>query len=374
MISARRILVDCLMEFKGHLRSKVALFWTLIFPLVLFVLFSAIFGSSGTIRIDLYVQDNDGSRVSEGFVDALDRTNAFNMKSLASGINATEEIRSRGITSLLVIPSGCGDSVLAGRSCNLTLMLDPSNPERAGIVKGVLYAVASDYNLQLANGTRLVLVQSQETVQTLHPVKPSDFYLSGIISMTIVTSSAFSIVSTVASSRDSGLLRKLASTPMKRSEWLLGKLLYLCVVNLLTALILMVIAAWGFGANVHPHPLIPVLILAGTVTYAGMGLVIIRVVRSSEGSIALVNGIVFPMMFLSGVFFPVDFMPNFMQNVARALPLTYLNDALRQVTVYGEINIAMVNLAAVGVLTLVFLALGVAFSSWSEDYITAPTT
>src|SRR3990172_10181411 len=71
--SLTRVLLQTEVEFKTHIRSKVALFWTLLFPILLFVLFSVIFGQQSNVRIDLWVQDNDRSQVSRNFQGALNQ-------------------------------------------------------------------------------------------------------------------------------------------------------------------------------------------------------------------------------------------------------------------------------------------------------------
>jgi ABC-type multidrug transport system permease subunit len=63
-----------------------------------------------------------------------------------------------------------------------------------------------------------------------------------------------------------------------------------------------------------------------------------------------------------------------MQNVAKAIPLTYLNDGLRQVTVYGDLNVAFISLVGVALVALFFAVVGVFLSKWSEEYITAAST
>jgi ABC-2 type transport system permease protein len=374
-MNLRRVALQTEVEFRTHLRSKIAMFWSMIFPVFLFALFAAIFSNQGNVKVDLWVQDKDATDLSHAFVENLTAIGAFNLKTLEAGADVDAAIKEKRIASLLIIPSGCEASANgSGAPCLMELRLDQSSAERAGIVHGVVQAVAAQFNLGVSGQRPAVAVAEGQGVQSLRPAKPSDYYLSGIITMSIITTSSFSIVESVATNRDTGLLRKLASTPMTRAEWLLGKMLYLCCMNLATAAVLMVFASGVFGATVKPHPMIPVLILAGTVTYAGLGLLILRIVKQSEGAIAVANGIVFPMLFLSGAFIPVDFMPPFMQDVAKGIPLTYLNDGLRQVTIYGDLNIAAVSLAGVGVVAIVFVVLGVFLSKWSEEYIAAAST
>jgi len=78
------------------------------------------------------------------------------------------------------------------------------------------------------------------------------------------------------------------------------------------------------------------------------------------------NAIGFPMMFLSGSFWDLNFMPQYMQIIAKVMPLTYLNDGLRDTMIYGNETSALINLAVVAVLGVVFFALASRLMSWKE--------
>ena len=72
-------------------------------------------------------------------------------------------------------------------------------------------------------------------------------------------------------------------------------------------------------------------VVLGALTSVSMGYVIAAFLRTEEGAIPVIQLIFMPMMFLSGIFFPVEMMPGFMKPILTALPLTYLGDALRQI-------------------------------------------
>ena len=82
-------------------------------------------------------------------------------------------------------------------------------------------------------------------------------------------------------------------------------------------------------------PLIGGLILIGSLAFIALGYVIASFAKTEEAANGMTSVVQFPLMFLSGTFFPIDAMPDFLKTVARALPLTYLGDGLRQVMVDG---------------------------------------
>jgi ABC-2 type transport system permease protein len=92
-----------------------------------------------------------------------------------------------------------------------------------------------------------------------------------------------------------------------------------------------------FHAKTHGSwPLASLIILVGTAAFVSIGFLLCSVARTSESARGLAAMIAFPMMFLSGVFIPLDALPQVMQNIVHALPLTYLTEALRGILNDGD--------------------------------------
>jgi len=106
--------------------------------------------------------------------------------------------------------------------------------------------------------------------------------------------------------------------------------------------------------------------LAGAFLFVSMGMVFGSFTKDPEPAAAVANAVGFPMMFLAGTFFPIEAMPSYLQGVAKVLPLTYLDNGLRDAMVYGNSGSALVNLAVVAVLAVIFFVLGSKLMSWKE--------
>ncbi len=98
-----------------------------------------------------------------------------------------------------------------------------------------------------------------------------------------------------------------------------------------------------------------------------MGMVVTRFVKESDSADAAANFITFPMMFLSGSFFPLEFMPDFLQTIATVLPLTYLNNGLRDSMVYGNVSSALFNTAVMLGVGVFFIIIGALITNWREE-------
>jgi ABC-2 type transport system permease protein len=109
-----------------------------------------------------------------------------------------------------------------------------------------------------------------------------------------------------------------------------------------------------------------ILIAVGALLFTSMGMLIGAFTKNPETSAAIANAIGFPMMFLSGTFFPLEGMPEYLQTIASALPLTYLNEGLRDTMIFGNNTSALTNLAVVIVIAIIFFILAAKVMRWKE--------
>jgi ABC-2 type transport system permease protein len=100
--------------------------------------------------------------------------------------------------------------------------------------------------------------------------------------------------------------------------------------------------------------------------FVGIGMILARFVKESQSAAAASNAIMFPMMFLSGSFFPIDMMPGFLQTIARTLPLYYVNEGLRASMIVLDNKTALRSSAIIGVFAVAVFILGIMATRWEE--------
>ena len=122
-----------------------------------------------------------------------------------------------------------------------------------------------------------------------------------------------------------------------------------------------------FDLKVLPNIFTIILIISGAKAFLEMGMVIARFVKESDSADAVANAITFPIMFLSGSFFPLEFMPDFLRQIANVLPLTYLNNGLRDSMVYGNVPSALFNTLVILSVDVFFIILSSLIMSWREE-------
>lgn len=365
----KKVLVDTLAFGKQYMRSKVGAFFTFIFPILLILLFGAIFTNTGNTTIDLPVQDLDGTTLSDRFLDALNETHVVRISMVSTALDLETYVRENSLSVALLIPAGFEANVVEGLRtngtvhANVTLYGDPSR-STLGIAEGVVQAVAEQMSFSIYQ--RGLLVQPRVQQVASQQYQYMDYFLPGIIGMTVMTTAMYAMTSTCAEYRSRKYFKLLATTTLTKAEWLSSKVLWFALALLVSlfATVAVGVAVWNVKLTIDVIAV--AFIVLGAFLFVSLGMVLGSAVRDPESASAIANAIGFPMMFLSGSFFPFEAMPSYLQAVARVLPLTYLNNGLRDTMVFGNLDSALINLGVVAVLAVVFFVLGAKLMSWKE--------
>ena len=137
--------------------------------------------------------------------------------------------------------------------------------------------------------------------------------------------------------REAGLLKRVRGTPLTPATYLSAVIGSTVVVIGLQVVAQLLLGVFLLDADWPERPLAFVFaILTGAAAFAALGIAITTIVRTAEGSSAVVNAIYLPMAFISGVFFSTADMPAFLEAIAEVLPLTYFIDLIRASFVTGE--------------------------------------
>lgn len=359
----REILSDIGAFGRQYLRSPIGAFFAFIFPVLLILLFGAIFTGIGSSRVSLPVQDQDGTAASHAFLALLNNSPYVSVQMVPASESLPAYIRAHSLDVALLLPAGFEQATLTKQPLNLTLYGDPSRSTYTQALS-VVSADLVQTNFVI-NQARPVLGLSTESVASAQ-FGYMDYFLPGIVGMTIMTSSMFSMTSVAAEYRTRRYFKLLATTPLGKSRWLTSKIAFyfLLMAASLLVTVLVGIAAWQMHVTFTLLPL--ALIAAGVVLFTSLGMLIGSVVKDPASGVAIANAVGFPMMFLSGSFFQVEAMPSYLQTVARVLPLTYLNDGLRNAMVYGNAPLALDDLAVVSLLAVGVFVVAARLVSWKS--------
>jgi ABC-2 type transport system permease protein len=370
-VRASRIAADFKIVVRSYLRNPVALFFSLIFPIILIALFGAIFSGGSGGAVSLAVENLDhNSPASVAFLAALNNTSLVHVTMVNYPVASfAAQLGDNGYSVGLLIPHGFQDSLANRTPVNLTLFTNPENAASAGQAEGAVSGVANYFNLRAvcSGGACAPVIQ----IPPPHNIGSQiytyiDYLIPGLIGFAILTSPMFSMVDIASSYRKDGIFRELSLTPLTKSEWLLSRISWYVLLTFITASIMIGAGAGLFGARVEiTLGLIPFLVV-GPFLFVSLGMLAGTVAKTPESAALIGNIITFPMMFLSGTFFSVSLFPPALQVVAQFLPLYYVIDGMDQVMLFANTARALTDVAIVAVLAAVIFALAVRFFQWRD--------
>jgi ABC-2 type transport system permease protein len=323
-------------NIKSFYRDRASLFWTLAFPVIFVVLFGSIF-SGGTTPFAVAWVDQDGTPDSQqlraGFaaVSLLELTDA-------DEAGALEQMRDGDLDAVVVVPAGLGRAMVGGGGAvapfRLTVYTDPSSQTSSTTVLQIVNQVVGGLNQGLS-GVPPALAVEPRPLQT-DDITPAAYFVPSILAMALMQLGVFAAIPLVAQ-REKLILKRLNATPLSRATLVGSNVAMRLVIAVVQTVLIIGIGAQLFGVTIVGNvALLAGLIVLGALTFLAIGYVIASYARTEESANALTSVVQFPLMFLSGIFFPIEFMPDWLQPVAAILPLTYLGDALRQTMVGGS--------------------------------------
>jgi len=210
----------------------------------------------------------------------------------------------------------------------ITVVLDDSNPVLARSVYNAVDQVVNDMNekivrIPIRTETRFLYGPGFDYVHFLVP---------GVLAMTAMFSCALQTIMLVWE-KNLGTIDRLLITPVRPSSIILGKTLAGCLTGVVQAILILIMAKLLFGIAIVNIYLVLLIIFLTSVTFTGIGVFVSGISRDISEAITYNQIILWPMIFLGGVFFPVEMIPAPIQYISQLLPLTYATDALRSIMI-----------------------------------------
>lgn len=347
---------------KDILRDKMTLFWFLAFPVLIMLLFGAIFSNEGTASYDVGVVSSAGDPLSEGVLAGIRAVHVFNVSTGA--LEDELEALRNGKRDMVVDASGIAMQALASSGpAKIRVYYDNTQTTAQQVLLPVVQQVLDGVERRIDPRPRAFEVAAEPVQSTV--MKMVDFLLPGVLAMAIMQLGVFGSMRAV-SLREQKVLKSLGATPLPRKMLIAAEVLVRMAIALLQALIMVAVGRLVFHVVMVNgwHVLLGVVLL-GAATFVSLGFFLASFPRTEDAAVGVAQVVQFPMMFLSGIFFPVEMMPSFLKPVMTAMPLTYLADLLRQVMVGAPpAHSLFTNLAVLGGWTVVSIALAVMLWRW----------
>ena len=286
-----------------------------------------------------------------GLQQINNRTGMMVLSNASSMGDIKDRIQRGDLDGGIFIPSNFTASILSGEQGTLIIVTDQSNPQISATIQAVLSGVFDQMGTMLARQNVQLLNPAVNASNSLAIVKPYnvmtegvvsgnpsyfDFIAPGIMAMTVMMSVMTGLPVAISQEKEIGTMDGMMVAPINRLSIILGKTLGQTARGLIQGVIILALAVGLFGVTIHGSILLVFgLLLLGVFSFVGLGVVITSFAKDQETATMLMMTLMFPMMFLSGVFFPIQQMPWYMQDISKVLPLTYAAQALRKVMVLG---------------------------------------
>lgn len=365
-------------------RNRLGLILLIVMPLFMMVMVGFIYPSNGTVsnlQVGVVNEDNGfhgvfaSNMTQGGFLPVLqtinDQTHMLVMTNVSSIADLTDQVQRGALEGGIVIPANFSQSMASGQQGTIIIVSDESNPQISATIRGALTGVFNAMGTQAAQqnvATRLNMTSSSAlaviqpfSVQTQGVVSgnPSyfDFIAPGIMAMTVMMSVMTGLPVAISQEKEIGTMDGMMVAPVNRLSILLGKTLAQTARGLIQGVIILALAIGIFGVVIQGSILLVfALLLLGVFSFVGLGIVVTSFTKDQETAQMLMMTLMFPMMFLGGVFFPIQQMPWYMQDIAQFLPLTYASNALRKVMVLGagipQISTELIVLIGFGIVMI----------------------
>jgi len=372
-------------------RHKPRLLSLLLFPIIMITLFG--YGMGGELsNIPIVVVDQSNGAVTDATLNAIKNMDLYDVKDIISNPDEAKQMVMDGqVKAAIILPTNY-DNLTDPQAKNVLIYVDSSDQMASTAVVPATQALFNQISnqigiqkLEMMNAqTNLIQVQSANVASSAQSnqgvdfnniinsinfqidklygdVKYIDFLVPAVLAMTVMFSCMFGMGESIAGERERGELARLFMTPTNVSTVVGGKIISKLVIETGRALILIIAAILLFGIVIKGSMLLTVLLLVlGALCFVGFGIMISARVGTQEDYMQMVMPFAMPMMFVSGVFYPIETMPWIFQKIAYLVPLTYVNDAMRTVMLKGGgIGDVWIDILVLIGFTALFFGLGV---------------
>lgn len=319
-------------------RDRVALFFTVVFPLIFLFVFGSLNSGSGNVSFNVAIINNSDSQFATDFVQKSEDSGILKVNKNVTSLDQAKEKMSRSeIDATIILPQNFGD-VQNGQnypSGEAEVVYTQNNQSSASALTSVLNTQFKEIN------SGLVITVTPFTVKNTQLNERSlsafDYTFAGLLGFSLIGLGIFGPVNVFPELKKMGILRRLSTTPLKVWQYFLATVIGQAAIGIVSFATLFIVAIVVFDLNVVGNwfELIAFLLL-GMVTILGIGLALGGWAKNERQAAPLSNIIVFPLLFLSGTFFPRFLMPEWLQNISAFLPLTPIIDGIRLIATEGK--------------------------------------
>ena len=333
-------------SLKAYYRNRSAMFFSLLVPLMIMVIFGLLNLGGGSTSETVGIVDKAHNPTSEQIIQSLKKVSVLKLdfgseskelNALKKGDRAAVVVLPADLGSLVTCPAGSPPSCRPRpKPVTIPVYGNKTKPQDAQIARAIVtqfFDSASFAALGQPGGIYRTDAQDLPGQNTTY----TDFLVPGIIALSIMQTGIFSVAFAFVQQKQTGVLRRLMATPVRVSEFLAAQVSTRLIMAAVQVVILVAVAVVAFHFRLAGNVIeLLMACILGSAIFIAVGFAISGYASDEQAVPAIANIIVLPMMFLSGIFFPRDSMPGWLHRISDFLPLTYVTDAIRAVSVDGS--------------------------------------
>ena len=314
------------------LRSPSAIVFSVLFPLIFIIVFGFIGGGGRiTFKVGFHPDSDTSSMLYKVLRDSVGLS--IVNKPLAE---MEDELERGRLTAIITVKPGSNGNT------KYTIDLKTSgavNAQNLSILRSIIHTVISQFDaIVYPDRPTYAILNADEKIPG-RIYRTIDFILPGQLGFSLLSSGVFGVAFIFFNLRQTLVLKRFFATPIKKGYIVFGEALSRMIFQLATAVIILLIGHFAFHFTlVHgwvTFAELLVLSMIGLVVFMGFGFIVSGLARNESGIPPFSNLITMPQFLLAGTFFPVENFPKWLQPICRVLPLTHLNEAMRNVAFEG---------------------------------------
>ncbi|HEU5368237.1 MAG TPA: ABC transporter permease [Ktedonobacterales bacterium] len=319
-------------NFLMVMRQRALIISSLGLAVISVLVFGFLFSDNGAARTQLGIVDEDHTPVSAQLVSQLQHNDSFTVYT-GSADEEQQALKDGNRDAVLIIPAGFNEQLMQG-GAHLQVLYNQSNPVTAATTKLAVSAIVDGINRSATHQPGPVTLDEQGVASK--NLRTIDYVAPGMIGMLLMWANLTVAVQLVFW-REEGITKRLAATPLAPIAMISGQLLARLLLSIVQEVVLIALAIWLFNIQIYGNwGLLALVIVLGALTMLAIGFAVAGFFKKSQAANAGILLVSFPMMFLGGSYFPVSQISGVLGGIIHALPLYYLNDALRQIVNNGS--------------------------------------
>lgn len=315
-------------SFRSITRSPSAVVFTLAFPLIFILVFGFLGG--GGIKVDLAIAP--GSDLNNPVIKALEQTTVVKLIKDRDTKEIDQQLEKGTLAGVIEVRKNS----VPQPAYLANVKYSSASIDKGNILKSILTNLMYTLN---SKELKPALAEVRESTVHGRTYRTIDFILPGQLGFSLLSTGVFGTAFVFFSLRQTLVIKRFFATPVSRSSIILGECLARIGFALLGAIFIILVGHFFFHFTlIHGTVTVLnmiVLSIIGLIVFMGFGFVVSGIAKSESTIPPISNIITLPQFLLSGTFFSIDNFPSWLQPISRALPLTYLNDAMRQVAFEG---------------------------------------